>query len=1298
MVTSAPQNLSLSRVGSSNLKGLAVFAAACLLGAELGHRLSFGDQSVTPFWPPCGLFLAALVSNPVSVWPRFLLVSFCADLFSGVWLHNIPLPVSVAFYAGNAAEACVGAWLLRRFLGPNFSCSTPRELIGLSLWSAVLSTTISATTAIATMAISRPIHDFWVEWRIWWASDALGILLVAPVLLLHTDVWRRRESLSKRVRLVEFTVVLGVLLALAYYVFGGSTPQSNPFLMFPMLLTFPFLLWIGFRHGPRLAAVASFLMAVVVIRCTTLGRGPFVWATKSTVEQVTLVQVYLGINVLTVMLLSSAAAARSLMELVLRMREEAYRSLARVQQAILDAANYSIISTDPSGTILTFNAAAERLLGFAEKDVIGNATLAVFHDTEELAARARELTRELGVPIDADFSVLAAKASRGKLEEREWTYVRKDGSRFPVLLSLTAIKGEDGGVSGYLGIGRDMTEKVAAEEALRQAQQELEARVADRTSELARLNLGLRESEARFRQLADAMPQIVWTAWPDGLVDYYNDRWYEFTGLPREGGVTDGWKTIIHPDDNQRCVDAWSYAVRTGQPYEFECRFRDCRTGNYRWHLSRALPVTDDFNRIVRWYGTCTDIDDKRHAEELLRRSEAKFRGIVEAANEGIWILDEEARILFVNPQMAEMLGYTPSEILGQFKWDLLFEEDLETVKALFDRRRQGLNDKSDVRFRRKDGGILWTIMAARPIFDDRGSFRGALDLFTDITERKDAESQIRQLNETLERRVAERTAELEAANAAIVASSTELKVARDEALASTQAKAAFLANISHEVRTPMSAVLGYAEMLLNPDLERADRDHALQAIRRNGTHLLQVINDVLDLSKIEAGRIELEMIRYSPWQLLLEVASTVRLHADEKQISLQIQPMGRLPSLAMMDPTRIRQILMNLVSNAIKFSEPGGSVILRIGIKPLDQGRRMRLVIDIEDRGIGMTPSQLGLLFTPFQQADSSTTRRFGGTGLGLSISRRLAEAMDGEILVQSTYGAGSCFSLSVPLRMVDDNVPWLGINELESHAANEIEPVNRLAKLPVLMGRVLVADDCRDNQRVILHHLKQLGLETEVVENGDLAVERALSGRFDLILMDMQMPELDGYGAASSLRRSGYQGPIIALTAHAMIEDRERCLRAGCTDYLTKPVESRKLALAVARHLGTHRGVPRPDLPRPEKHAVTEEDAIVSQFRDAPGMENLLREYVESLPDKVSRLRSLLTVGEIGDLQSLAHQIKGHGGMYGYPCLSEAAGLIEEAAQERQDDELLEELIEGFADLSMKIERGFTFQTAGV
>ena len=428
-------------------------------------------------------------------------------------------------------------------------------------------------------------------------------------------------------------------------------------------------------------------------------------------------------------------------------------------------------------------------------------------------------------------------------------------------------------------------------------------------------------------------------------------------------------------------------------------------------------------------------------------------------------------------------------------------------------------------------------------------------------------------------------------------------------------------------------------------------------------------------------------MINYSPGQIALEVVTALKIHAQEKGVALKIVVASPAPAPGVMDPTRVRQILMNLVSNAIKFSESGGVIVLRISQNQDSEGERI-LSFEVEDSGIGMTPDQISQLFTPFHQADSSTTRKFGGTGLGLSITRRLVEAMGGLITVRSELGSGSCFRVEIPLRSADPNL--LSLSDDAPASLSGLKPLQ--ADQPdceTLSGRILLAEDSPDNRRVLLYHLRRMGFDIETVENGRLAVNKALASKFDLVLMDMQMPELDGYGAARTLRLAGYRVPIIALTAHAMPEDREKCLTAGCSDYLSKPVEARTLFRMLSTYLNHHKVGWESDLPM--NVTMTDDDEVIlSEYHREEGMIALIREYVEALPGQVSKLRLSLARGDARGFESTAHKIKGVGGMYGYPCLSETASLIEQAAREVQDPELLSELVEELAELSSKIERG--------
>jgi len=413
---------------------------------------------------------------------------------------------------------------------------------------------------------------------------------------------------------------------------------------------------------------------------------------------------------------------------------------------------------------------------------------------------------------------------------------------------------------------------------------------------------------------------------------------------------------------------------------------------------------------------------------------------------------------------------------------------------------------------------------------------------------------------------------ERQAVNEQLEKINAALACAVRESAAANLAKSEFLANMSHEIRTPMTAILGYADLLLDDDFTQApqQRIDAIRTIQRNGDHLLGIINDILDLSKIEAGKLTVESIPCAPLTVVGDVLNLMRVRSQAKGISLEVAYESRLPGRIHSDPTRWRQILMNLLGNAIKFTEIGG---VRLIVRFIS-GAVPRLEFDVVDTGAGMTPVQQSQLFRPFSQADASTTRMFGGTGLGLTISKRLAEMLGGDVsLVESAPGVGTRFRLTI-LTGALDGVPMVvpglqdGTADLPPRLPKSEAPACSLAGC-----RILLAEDGPDNQRLISLVLKKAGAEVEVVENGQLAAEAALQAvaderPFQVILMDMQMPVLDGYGAAALLRRKGYHGAIIALTAHAMTGERDKCLAAGCDDYATKPIDRVKLIALIAAH----------------------------------------------------------------------------------------------------------------------------------
>jgi len=493
-----------------------------------------------------------------------------------------------------------------------------------------------------------------------------------------------------------------------------------------------------------------------------------------------------------------------------------------------------------------------------------------------------------------------------------------------------------------------------------------------------------------------------------------------------------------------------------------------------------------------------------------------------------------------------------------------------------------------------------------------------------------------------------------------------DLDAARKDSVEASRAKSEFLANMSHEIRTPMAAVMGYADLLLDPSLSATERIAHIQTIRRNGEHLLSVVNDILDISKIEAGKMAVEAIATSVGQVFAEVTSLMQVRAAEKGLAFEINYVGGVPETIQSDPTRLRQILINLVSNAVKFTE-AGSVRIVVRCSAPDSPRP-ELRIDVVDTGVGMTQEQAGRIFAPFSQGDSSTTRRFGGSGLGLVISRRLANLLGGDIVVESSSERGSAFRLTLPTG------PLSGAMVSPVGAGGGISPPTarrQVASLPASC-RVLLAEDGPDNQVLISTFLTKAGATVKVGSDGRLAVDEALAAAatmkpYDVVLMDMQMPVLDGYGAASELRLAGYTGSVVAITAHAMAGDRERCERAGCDGYLTKPVDRAQLIATVARLASV---------------AVSGK-IVASTMADDPDMQESVRQFVRNLPDRTSAILRASQTSDNGTLERLAHQLKGAGGSFGFPGITEAAAAVEQALVEGLDEPLLLERVEALASL---------------
>jgi two-component system, sensor histidine kinase and response regulator len=546
----------------------------------------------------------------------------------------------------------------------------------------------------------------------------------------------------------------------------------------------------------------------------------------------------------------------------------------------------------------------------------------------------------------------------------------------------------------------------------------------------------------------------------------------------------------------------------------------------------------------------------RKGAEEKLRAREENLRAIVANVPAAIFqfyaMPTGEQGLTYINGQFAETLGMTKlDEPLFEY---FVRHVDPRDVQRFLDSIRDAVTQRKvwsfEGRVATPAGDTRWFSAAASPMpLEDRVIFNG---LVIDITSRKLAEE------------------ELQRYAAALEASNKALQQARHNAECASRAKSEFLANMSHEIRTPMTAILGYVDLLWEENVGRATRDH-IAVIRRNGEHLMNVIGKILDLSKIEAGKLQIEPAPFSPFQLLTEIVSLMRIEAEAKRLSLKVEVDEAIPETVLTDPLLLRQILANLVGNAIKFTSEGE---IGVAARMIADHVPPCLAFDVVDTGIGMTEEQIGRLFQPFSQADCSSTRQFGGTGLGLCISKHLAEALGGDIQVWSELGKGSRFTVTIDI----------GTPEALKSAEDANKPVVDRSPIPAIAqatdaknisihGRILLVEDSVDNQQVISYVLGKAGARVTSVNDGQAAIETALAARdtgepFAVILMDMQMPVLNGYEATQRLRRLGYVGPILALTANATNMDRDRCMKVGCNDYLTKPIDRHALLELTAKY----------------------------------------------------------------------------------------------------------------------------------
>ncbi len=682
-----------------------------------------------------------------------------------------------------------------------------------------------------------------------------------------------------------------------------------------------------------------------------------------------------------------------------------------------------------------------------------------------------------------------------------------------------------------------------------------------------------------FETLANSLPALVWVSDASGACVWFNRQWLDFTGrtLAQESG--DGWIDSVHPDDRAHCVETYRRNLAARQVSEVEYRLRH-HSGDYRWIIDRGGPRFAPDGAFLGFTGACSDISDRKTIADDLHLTLDRYNLAIAATSDGIWDWDIIADTTYYSPRCKEMLGFRDDEIAGTREAFMRRLHPDDRSRAATGRQPYILGEtptyRGTYRLQHKNGEWRTILSRGEARRDPDGRVRRMSGTLTDITDQMRLENDLRQLNETLEQKVAERTRELADQQAGLIAAQAELRrhrdnlqeliieqtrdliAAKEQAEAANQAKSEFLANMSHEIRTPMNAVIGLAHLLEYSRPLTDKQGEFIRTLRGSAAGLMDLINDLLDIAKIEAHHVDLEAIPFELAVLLNEVRGVVEGTARDKGLNFTVD--GDIDQHLVGDPAKLRQILVNLCSNAVKFTDTGG---VRITVTtPVEMDSAM-LQLRVSDTGIGIPADKLDSIFDKFSQGDSSTSRKYGGTGLGLAITRGLTELMGGSVTVSSLAGTGSAFVVRVPLRRADPVLP------------QNTSPQAEASPLPVAvqnLGHILLVEDNPGNVIVATHFLEEMGYGYDVADSGGEALERIAAGTtYTAVLMDVQMPGMDGLEATRRIRERERQAgmprlPVIALTAHALTGDRERCLAAGMDDYLSKPFDPARLAAVLA------------------------------------------------------------------------------------------------------------------------------------
>ena len=648
----------------------------------------------------------------------------------------------------------------------------------------------------------------------------------------------------------------------------------------------------------------------------------------------------------------------------------------------------------------------------------------------------------------------------------------------------------------------------------------------------------IKESEERFRSLADNIPLNVFIIEPtsEAKISYWNKYWLDYTGQTMENALGRTWNGIVHPDDVQPIMDVYVAAFEKRLPYKLPDIRIKRYDGEYKWFAFQANPRFLPNGEFMGYIGVGFDIHEKKLVEEALKQSEAHFRLLADLIPSKISNALADGSVTYFNKHWLDFSGFSFEELRDFGYHQIMHPDEMEEFQTRFQKAASTLTDLvMEMRFKNKDGDYIWHLNIASPIKDEKGNLKMWIGVTTDISE------QIKTRNSNLsiyEKHAAELKHEKELAELATLKAEVAVK-----------SKQQFLSNMSHEIRTPLNSILGFTNVLMKTKLDIKQKEF-LQAIKTSSNSLHELINDILDLAKVDAGKMTFLNQPFEIHKSIKSILHSFDLKLKEKNLELVSEYDSEIPLILLGDKARLNQIILNLMSNAIKFTHKG-KIILSVKIQSEDE-ENISIEFAVTDSGIGISENKINLIFNLFEQAEINTSNSYGGTGLGLAIVKQLVELQGGSISVSSKIGEGSTFSFV------------LSFGKTNKKTVEKIETLKLDSKIKNV--RVLVAEDVALNELLIKIILSDFGFEYEVVKNGKIVIEKLQTNTYDIILMDLQMPEMNGFEAAQYIRKTMKSKiPIIALTADVTTADVAKCKECGMDDYISKPIDENQLYIKI-------------------------------------------------------------------------------------------------------------------------------------